>query len=248
MKKLLYTLLLLLGALPLLTACKDDDDTPEATEAAALQVTFEHVVGDDPLQLYEKTYTSPAGDSFVVQNFKYYISNVKLIGSKGQHNFIEPESYHLIEQGGKTSFELKDIPAGTYTQLELSIGVDQEHNHKIDHQGDLDPSNEMVWDWDTGYKFLLLVGTYTADTKSGGLVYHVGGDVNYRTLTLDLPQPLQLQPGQKPTMRIKADVEELLQHPHLIDFDELNSTGHGPTPSKLADNYSNGFLKVVEVK
>lgn len=132
--------------------------------------------------------------------------------------------------------------------MELSIRVDQEHNHTIDHQGDLDPSTDMVWDWDTGYKFLLLVGMYTGDTESGGLVHHVGRDVNYRTIPLDLPQPLELKNGKNAAIKTKTDLSELLQNPHLIDFDELNSTGHGPTPSKLTDNYSNGFLKVVEVK
>lgn len=65
-------------------------------------MTFEHVVGNEPMQLYEKTCTSPAGDTYTVHNFKYYISNVKLLGHNQQPVYIEPEGYHLIAQQGKT--------------------------------------------------------------------------------------------------------------------------------------------------
>lgn len=237
--------MLLLMALPLLAACSDEEAT---APAATVQVELQNMVGVQPLQLDASTYTSPAGDTYVVSNFKYYISNVKLISSKGEATFLEPESYHLIGGEGKTTFELKEVPAGTYDKIELSIGVDEAHNHSTDQVGDLDPSNEMVWDWDTGYKFLSLVGTYTGDTGNGGLVFHVGGDVNYKTLTLDLPQALNLRQQPNATLRLQADVNELFQNPNLIDFDVMHAGGHGAGPSMIAENYSNGFLKVVEVK
>nr|WP_115566453.1 MbnP family protein [Pontibacter diazotrophicus]RDV14296.1 hypothetical protein DXT99_15325 [Pontibacter diazotrophicus] len=246
MKNTLIWLLFLVLALPLLlTACSDEDDTPATGN---LQVNIQNMVGTAPLQLDEGTYTSPAGDTYSVSNFKYYISNVKLISSNGQATFAEPESYHLIAQGGKTAFELKDIPVGTYDKIELAIGVDEAHNHSTDQPGDLDPSNEMVWDWDTGYKFLSLVGAYTGDTESGALVFHVGGDANYKILTLNLPKAINLREQATFELSLQADVNELFQGPHTIDFDEMNSGGHGAGPSMVAENYSNGFLKVVEVK
>ncbi|TXK46938.1 hypothetical protein FVR03_09970 [Pontibacter qinzhouensis] len=241
-----FRLLCFVLFIALISACNDKKEEPEA--AASVQVNFSHVVGTEPLQLDEVAYTSPAGDSYRVSNFKYYISNVQLVGAAGEKVYVEPESYHLMAQGGKVSFELKEVPVGTYEKLVLAIGIDEELNHRIDHQGDLDPSNDMVWDWDTGYKFVSLVGTYTGQTKSGGLVFHIGGDTNYRTLTLDLPQPLNLQQDGTKQLQLQTDVNQLFQGPNLIDFDTMNSSGHGSSPSLIAANYAQGFLKVVAVQ
>lgn len=241
------TLNFVLGCLAVFTfsACSDDD-VQQASGTVA--VDFLHVVGTEQLQLDEKTYTSPAGDTYAVSSLKYYISNVKLIGQDGQMAYIEPHSYHLIAQGGKTAFELAEVPAGVYTRLELSIGVDEAHNHSTDQHGDLDPSNEMAWDWDTGYKFLTLVGPYTGNTRSGSLVFHVGGDANYKTITLELPQAIDLRVKSGYNITLETDVNELFQGPNMIDFDVMNTGGHGAGPSMLAQNYSNGFIKVAEVK
>ncbi|WP_187262394.1 MbnP family protein [Pontibacter beigongshangensis] len=233
-------------AILFLAACKEEKEGPAAT--TSVTVSFQHVVGSEPLQLDEVIYTSPAGDSYAVSNFKYFVSNVKLISSAGEQIYVEPESYHLIAQDGKTSFELKEVPAGTYQRLELSLGIDEELNHRIDHLGDLDPSNEMVWDWDTGYKFLTLVGTYTGQTRSGGLVFHIGGDTNYRTLALELPQPLNPRQDGSSQVLLQANVNELFQGPNLIDFDVMNSSGHGSGPSLIAENYTSGFITVLEAK
>ncbi|MFT2007778.1 MbnP family protein [Pontibacter sp. 13R65] len=246
MMKLNLRFIFILVAVPLLSACNDKKENPEAT--TSVTVSIQNMVGTEPLQLDEVAYISPAGHSYSLSNFKYYLSNVKLIGSGGAKMYVEPESYHLIAQDGKTSFVMPDVPVGTYQKLELSIGIDEELNHRIDHQGDLDPSNEMVWNWDTGYKFITLVGSYTGQTRSGGLVFHIGGDANYRTLTLDLPQPLNLQEGGSNQLRLQADVNELFQHPNLIDFEVMNSSGHGSGPNLIAENYSNGFLKVIAVE
>ncbi|QCR23262.1 MbnP family protein [Pontibacter sp. SGAir0037] len=241
MKKLFASLVPALALLTLITSCSDDNI---ATNGSVV-LQFEHMVGSQVLQLEDESYTSPAGIPYTVSSFKYYISNVKLLNDAGQVTYVEPESYHLIEQGGKTFFELKDIPAATYSGLELSIGVDEELNHRIDHQGDLDPANEMVWDWDSGYKFLMVVGNFTGNTRNGGLVFHVGGDVNYKTLQYTLPQPINLQKSQRYQVLLQADVNEIFQNPNLIDFDQTSSSGHGMGPSIIAENYSNGFLKVV---
>jgi len=236
---------LLLPALlfSLLTACKDDDNT---VAQADLTLQFQHLVNAAPLRLHT-TYTSPAGDTYQVHDLKYYISNVKLLKANGDVLYVEPESYHLISAAdGKTSFTLHNVPVGTYDKLEFSVGVDQQHNHRIDHQGDLDPSSDMVWDWDTGYKFLLLEGTYTGNTKSGGLVFHIGEDANYRTFSFPLTSPLHIRTDPAYTLQLNTELDALFQNPHLIDFDELNTAMGGENARKLADNYTEGFFSLIQ--
>ncbi|MDX5421692.1 MAG: hypothetical protein LPK07_09680 [Hymenobacteraceae bacterium] len=245
LKNLLPKLLLLALALPFVTACNDDDDTQAQADVT---VQLENLINNQPLAL-NTTYTSPAGDTYQVQDFKYYISNVKLLGANGSATYLEPESYHLIsETDGKTSFVMRNVPAGSYSRIEFSLGVDEEMNHRIDHQGDLDPSSDMVWDWDTGYKFLLLVGTYTGDTKSGGLVFHIGEDANYRTFTMDLQQPLDIRTEPDYTLHITTDLDALFQNPHFIDFDELNTAMGGENARRIVENYTQGFFTRAELR
>lgn len=238
-------LLLLLLALPLLSACDDDDD---AVAQADVEVSFQNQMNGQPFVL-NQTYTSPAGDAFEVEDLKYYISNVKLLNATGQVVYTEPESYHLINLGaGKTSFTMPKVPAGSYSQLQFSLGVDEARNHTIDQQGDLDPSTDMVWDWNTGYKFLLLEGTYTADTKSGGLVFHIGEDANYRTFTLPLQVPLDIRTSPYEQLQVQAELSALFQNPNLIDFDELNEAMGGEAARKIVQNYTEGFFTLAELK
>jgi hypothetical protein len=233
--------LLLLLCIPFLASCSDDKEEEPST--GSVQVSVQHLVGGQPLQSHT-TYTSPAGDTYAVEKLQYYLSNVKLISGDGKTTYTEPHSYHLISLEGKSSFTLKDVPAGTYTTVEFALGVDKAHNHSIDQHGDLDPSNDMVWDWDTGYKFLNLAGTYTGNTKAGGLVFHIGEDANYKVFTLTLPQPLDLRQKPDNGLRLITELNELFQNPHLIDFDEMNTAMGGENARKIVENYSNGFFKV----
>jgi hypothetical protein len=238
--KITLTFLVALLLTVTLSACTDDDDNP-ATETVTIAIR--HQVNGQPLQI-DQPYTSPAGDSYTVQKFRFYLSNVKLISEDGRTVYAEPHSYHLITLDGKSSFTLEQVPVATYSKIEFAVGVDAAHNHSIDQHGDLDPSNDMVWDWDTGYKFMSLEGLYTGNTRSGGLVFHIGEDANYKVFTLDLPQPLNLRQNPDKGIRIVTELNELFQNPHLIDFDELNTAMGGANARKIMENYSTGFFRV----
>lgn len=132
----LYRLLLLALVFPLLTSCNDDDE--ETTPSADVTVQFRNLVAGQNITLGQ-TYTSPSGDTYTVEDFKYYISNVKLLNANGDVVYTEPESYHLInETAGNTAFTLAGVPAGSYSKIAFSMGVDEARNHSTDQEGDLD--------------------------------------------------------------------------------------------------------------
>ncbi len=239
-KKTLYLLLFTL----LVSACDDKEDSPAS---AAVHIQVQHLANGRTLER-DSPNTSPTGATYTVQKLRFYLSNVKLISQDGRTVYAEPDSYHLITLDGKDSFVLDKVPAGLYTKMEFGIGVDEARNHSIDQFGDLDPSNDMVWDWNTGYKFLLLEGLYTTSSKSGGLVFHVGEDSNYQVFTLDLLQPLDLRQKAVGRIVLSTEVNELFQNPHRIDFDELNSAMFGENARKIVENYSNGFIKAIRVE
>jgi hypothetical protein len=237
MKYLWYLLL----SVWILTGCKKDEPIIDPR----IEIQFQNVVGSDPLVLNASKYLSPTNDTFNVSQFKYYVSNV-ILSSKEGKNYVEPQSYHLISQEGKLAFKLNSIPPyGTYDTFTFSIGVDSSHNHTLVATGDLDPNTNMAWDWNTGYKFLLLEGDYATLSKKGGLIFHIGQDANYKTITLN--GTITVANGKKTIIKIKSDINEMFINPNTIDFNVLHEAMFGSEAAKIADNYANGMFTISSI-
>src|SRR5687768_8309631 len=193
------------------TSCgKDDDDVvcdncpgndmiyPDSL-AGELKVAFVHSIDQTPLVLSTQQYQNPASQTYNITKLKYYISNVKLINSQTGKTFSEPNSYHLIDPSvQKTTFNFKGVPVKGYDRIQFSVGVDSVQNSRTDQKGDLDPNNEMAWDWKTGYKFFIMEGF----SGSQGLVFHVGNNANFKTLTFPLNQTISFQKAKPITATV----------------------------------------------
>ena len=243
---------LALAAMVGLTSCgKDDDDCgcPADGTENKVQVTIDNHVGGLPLNLDTEKYVSPAGDTFKLGELKYYISNVTLKNAITGKVYTEENSYHLIDvNNNKTSFTLNNIPKDIYDEITFSIGVDPVANKKTDQVGDLDPNNEMAWDWNTGYKFMVATGKFYDLGVEKGLVFHVGSDANYKTVTLAFPKGLKLPSDKLQSMLISADVNQMFRSPNQIDFNQINAVMGGPNATKIAENYANGMFTVTDIK
>ncbi|SDJ75190.1 hypothetical protein SAMN05421823_10114 [Catalinimonas alkaloidigena] len=244
------TLSVLLG----LGAC---EKTPvEKAEEGTLLLTFEHTFGQDAFQLGE-AFTTTSGDALRISDLRYFISNVKLRNRQTGEFYLEPDSYHLMELASGQSLDsirLEHVVPGTYDELEFAIGVDNARNTSIDQIGDLDPASGMAWNWNTGYKFFLLEGTYFSDTAQAdrALTYHIGGNANYRILKFALPltadPPLTVRNQYTTEVKMQADLAEVFEEPHPIRLDELNFAMFEPVSSgKIADNYATGVFSVADV-
>ncbi|MGB3618722.1 MAG: MbnP family protein [Catalinimonas sp.] len=234
-------------------ACGDDGVDPDAP--GRLTLRFDHRYGADALRLNEDLL-APAGDTISVESFKYYVSNVRLRNRATGETFIEPDSYHLItfREGEPIAVEIEGVTPGTYTELAFAIGVDNGSNTSIDRTGDLDPTNDMAWNWRTGYKFLLLEGRYRSDTtRQGTFVYHIGSDANYRVLTYNLNDPqlsglppaVTVEAARNTAVQVRTDVRDVFEGFRL---DALNFAMFDPVLSKqVADNYAEGTFTLVGV-
>ncbi|WP_207432466.1 MbnP family protein [Sabulibacter ruber] len=225
-------------------SCSDDDESTVA-EPSQVTLAFQHTFNTQPFAL-EQEYTNAHGHRVKFHAFRYYISNVKLTRPDGT-TYEEPNSYHLIERTAdhtQESFTLPDVPAGTYTTLTFSVGVDPASNHSTDQVGDLDPNQNMAWDWDTGYKFLVAEGQYfnTSEGAFKNFLYHIGHDANYRTITLALPSNWGLT-GENRTLDLLTNSRTLFGGPNVID---LSATGFssvmgGANAALVADNIRQMF-------
>ncbi|TXE08000.1 MbnP family protein [Algoriphagus aquimarinus] len=239
MKNLIYTALF--SSLLIFSSCKDE----EIPATMAMDLTIEHVLDGQTLELNGKSFTLPSGEDFTPKKFKYYISNVVLTNSQTGEMFEEMDSYHLISEDGNKSIDLGMIPSSNYDQLTFSIGVDEVANGKTDQTGDLDPNSDMAWNWNTGYKFLVLEGEFTNATSGDrqGLVMHIGTNGNFKTVTQSLSG---VRAGKSTSLMLISNLDELFKDPNVLLVSELESTTimFGEMAGKVAENYSEGFITV----
>jgi len=158
---------------------------------------------------------SDLGYAFNVTRLQYYISKIKLIHDGGLISEVT-DMYFLVDPAEDSEFPLGTFDITQLEQVQFSIGVDADHNHldpatyPTGHP--LAPQNpSMNWGWNPGYRFIALEGYAGANSNSLNNNYqiHTIGDVNYKTITLDIHGELT---GNEMELHIQADYKRLLDN------------------------------------
>lgn len=159
------------------TSCKKDKPIVEPPKSGTLKVQFTYVFGSAALPWeMGKTYVhSKTGDTLTFSMFRFYVSNIKLKKSDGTW-WAQPESYYLLNAttADASAFTVADIPAGDYTAMEYTMGVDSARNVSGANAGALSLSNGMFWDWNSGYIMLKAEGT-SPNSSVNVFAFHLGG-------------------------------------------------------------------------
>jgi hypothetical protein len=242
-----------------LTACKKDTivspPAPEPEKPTSLQLSFKASMNNEDLVFNRpKLYTNFYGDSLSVGLFKYYVSNVVLKKADGSSCSI-PESYYLVDHqsSAKTSFTISNLPEGDFTKVEFLLGVDSARNVSGAQTGALDPANLMFWNWNQGYIFFKMEGSYKsiAHPVMNDYVLHVGGfsgPTNYiRKFSLSFPSTLSIVKGKTPAIYFNTTADEVFKTPNIIDLDSYYSTTGGKFCGAIADNYSD-MIKIDRIE
>jgi len=196
-------------------------------------------------------FKDSAGQEYSIKTLNYFISNIKLSNSAQNIFYSEVGSYHLINaflNPNNTEIILRNVPRKKFSELELSIGLDSIANSGIDKTGDLDPGTGMYWNWADGYKFFEFEGSYKSGTERKPFLFHVGENVNYRTIKFSFSKLLSrnydiVKDGQ---ILLDADAGASFESPNKIDLTVVNNVMSTATGAKqIADNYAFGFLKLV---
>ncbi len=253
MKKISILLIILSG---LLVSCKKETITPPEPFPTSivndttgfLEIHIGNVVNGAPLSLSTATYVSASNDTFSVDIFKYYISNVKLVSVSG-HTYTEAESYYFVNQADPNTLHLmvKKIPSEQYASINFLIGVDSVRNFSGAQSGALDPINDMFWDWNTGYIMAKMEGHSPQSTQlTKKLVYHIGGYggkfKGIRQVSLSFPNNAIVTKNHTPILSLQADLYKWFISPNFSDFNTASViTGIGNESSAMADNYATMF-------
>ncbi|HEY3404265.1 MAG TPA: MbnP family protein [Ohtaekwangia sp.] len=236
----------------LVISCSEDDNK----EFGSLELEFDNVVGEADLELNtsDEPYTNEAGETYAITSLRYYISNIKLKRNDGtvyedEMSADGSKGYYLIDEAeGETQhIELEGIPAGDYTEITFTIGVDANQVTEGAQTGPLDPAKGMFWSWKSGYVFVAVEGTSSSSSDDDNIIlYHVGGydtPNNIKTKTLPMGSAAAQVRGDKtPEVHVIADVNKFFASPHEISFEEL-PVRHMPADNvTIAENYVNAFV------
>ncbi|ADR20959.1 hypothetical protein MATR_14150 [Marivirga tractuosa] len=224
-----------------LLSCKDDDFI-----GAPLDINFYHKAGTADFE-YNTLYQNAAGNEFSLRLWRTYISDIRLVNSEGDITAFS-DSYHLIEpkEGNKYSLRLPSVSQDSYTEIRFNIGIREDTNLSESLSGDLDPSNNMAWNWTTGYKFIRMDGEFEDnDGNRRGVVVHVGTENNFKPQSFTFEAPVTVG-SSGAEMNFQLDLLEAFQNPNTIDFEVLSDFQFNAEADLIGENYAEGFVKLIE--
>ncbi|MEV4883381.1 hypothetical protein MRBLMN1_001883 [Chitinophaga ginsengisegetis] len=213
----------------------------------SLQLSFTHVMGQQPLVRKQVTYTNASGEAFTVSRFRYFLSNFSLEAANGSVVTLPP-AYFLVDDAIDSSknIRLDSIPAGEYKSIRFLIGVDSIRNVSGVQAGALAVESGMFWTWNSGYIMAQIEGHSTAvNTPMQEFLFHCGGykskDGVLKYVTLPLPQPLTISADKQPRINVTANVEKWFL-PDTVSFKKITVImAPGVKARQVAGNYQHMF-------
>lgn len=245
----LYTVVAVLSI-----SCKKDTPDTKTTPlppSGKVKVNIAAYAGEVPLT-YGDVYTNAANEKFKVSLFRYYLTNLVLEGEGNTPDYVQPESYYLIDHSGSDgvyNFVLNNVPSGKYRSISYTIGVDSLRNVSGAQTGALDPATGMFWTWSSGYIQFKVEGTLVNPTRE--FIYHVGGFQGpfnpLSTSITSFNQALSISTGVTKKLNLKADVLEVFNSPAVWEISSVLTIINSDANSKqLANNYAD-MIKFISL-
>jgi hypothetical protein len=209
--------LLFISTIILIASCKQPKKPIDivANTQANVAINFINQAGGVNITEGPLNYTNSAGNLYSVDLLKYYVTNVVLIKDDGSE--FKLNNYDLINafDANYSKVNAVNVPNGTYTSMKFYLGVDPSRNHSGAQDGDLDPKNNMIWTWSTGYIFFKHEGFYKDLSGTNTVIqFHLGTDAALSTVQI----PISLSvAGENKTMNIVFDLNKMYNSP-MLDF------------------------------
>jgi len=137
-------------------------------------VCFSPKFGKEDLVSEKKYFLASVNDSISIDIFRFYVSDVCLL----KNNKVmarDKNRFHLMDMAGNLKLSLStsvyDVDA-----IQFNIGIDSTTNAGGVKGGDLDPTKNMYWAWQSGYINFKLEGkSKVCKTRNNVFQYHIGG-------------------------------------------------------------------------
>ncbi len=230
------TTLIVTGCLLLLFgSCKK---VPTPKKAGHMAVTFQHSVGQHPLEYDTIKYVNAAGNPYMVTNIQYFISDICLHKLNGDSVLLNKDNnIHYVDTGLPDTWiwNLKeDIPVGQYSAISFTFGLNEKENISLRFVNP--PESNMFWPeyLGGGYHYMKLNGKWR-DTANVirpfnfhlgiGQIYDSVGNItkfvqNYFRVTLP-KSSFSISGGQTVQVSLDMDVNEWFENPNIYNFNLL---------------------------
>lgn len=253
MKKI-YLSIITLAIITFISSCKKEETKVEGPGMVAME--FDNRAGAADLELNTTWYKNANNDSMNFSLFKYYVSNFVFTKEDGS-NYVVPQDscYFLIDEADETSqtVEFPNVPAGKYTAVTFTIGVDSLKSTAPQSQRtgvlDITTHADMYWVWNSGYIFVKTEGKFSQATGAD-FMYHIGGFGGYstptinnlKTVTLVLPgAPVSFGSNNHKNIHTFVDALKVVNGSTNISVPTTPVVMGGPNAPTIANNYKNMF-------
>ncbi len=202
----------------------------------SITISFTPKYGSANLQL-EKNYFLPAiNDSISIEMFRFYVSGISFLkNNKIVHQ--DKNGFYLLDLENKLKITLKTNTTD-FDAIRFHIGIDSTTNSGGVKGGDLDPTKNMYWAWQSGYINFKLEGkSKICKTRNNVFQYHIGGYMhpNNSLQTISLP-------AKGNSIQINFDLEKFLSGVGLQTTNEIMS------PSEKAMQVAKLYKTVFEAQ
>jgi hypothetical protein len=234
----LFFLIILMGHL---SACKKGDNSTPATPSGKVVFLMNHQVNGLPLKENELIYTNAAGNEYLINEVKYFISDITFYRKDGSQKVIGDwkDIFYVDENIPETKMiQFYDkIPPGTYDSITFVFGISEQKNKSFIFVNP--PEVNMFWPevLGGGYHYMMINGKWKDTTGFNmpfnfhlgiGQLYH-GNNYNVDSIytfvqnyfTVHLPGSSFIMEDQKTqTFRITMNIEKWFENPHIFDFNQ----------------------------
>jgi hypothetical protein len=238
----------------LLSGCKDKSDKPpiHQKEKPVLTLKFKPVFNGKPLSLHQWYGPTAANDSLSFTRISFLMYDIVLEKDNGDIVAL-PDTVALMRLGDnrETLGFIKDVPAGTYSGLSFTIGLDSARNFGDPGQyGPLHPLNPLVnqlfWDWSGGYVFMAVEGHFSTEEPTGNtFTFHMATMAFRPRIKLPSPEPILLQ--DEKIVVIDVDMYHYFSTPNPFSLVSDGNSSHSTSEagrkimSILSSNLTHAF-------
>lgn len=192
------------------------------SEYSTAEFSLKVNVGTTPLEWDTVKYINAAGNTYGIQTFNLYISNIILKRVDGKFYTSKKVFYLDPRVLTKNKFILDSIPFGIYNEISFYVGIDSAKNVTFGLPATTDNIN-MAWPdmMGGGYHFLKLEGNYldVMNVKNGFAV-HLGKNSNLPFIKVF--QTMN-QNNVNHNYTLSFDVNEVFTNPYLYNFNVDNN-------------------------
>lgn len=180
-------------------------------------ICFNPKFGNQDLIPEKNYFLSSINDSISVDVFRFYISDVCLL--KNNKTVAKDKNrFHLIDISGNLKLSLNGNLTD-FDAIRFNVGIDSITNSSGVKGGDLDPTKNMYWAWQSGYINFKLEGkSKVCKTRNNIFQYHIGG-YNYPN------NSLQTITIPNTNGHINFDIEKFFNGVELQTTNEIMSPG-----------------------